>query len=66
VAGGGKGARSARWQVAQRAQAARCNTRQVFEHPAESVLTFRLERPIRVDVPDHGHDRDGGHYHDHR
>jgi hypothetical protein len=28
-----------------------------------TVLTFRLERPLIVGVPDHGETRDGGHYH---
>jgi hypothetical protein len=32
--------------------------------PRESVVTFRLERPLEVGVPDRGIDRDGGHYHD--
>jgi hypothetical protein len=32
--------------------------------PVESLVTFRLEQPIRIDAPDGGHDRDGHHYHD--
>jgi hypothetical protein len=31
-----------------------------------TLLTFRLERPLEMGVPDHGYDRDGGHYHDER
>ena len=36
--------------------------------PAESSMTFRLERPLNI-YPDTGYDRDGNHYHrdwDHR
>jgi hypothetical protein len=32
--------------------------------PRDSVVTFRLERPLYVGVPDRGIDRDGRHYHD--
>jgi len=32
--------------------------------PRDTVLTFRLARPMVVGVPDHGEDRDGYHYHD--
>ncbi len=31
--------------------------------PRDSVVTFRLERPLDVGVPDRGYDRDGWHYH---
>jgi hypothetical protein len=31
--------------------------------PRDSVVTFRLERPLDVGVPDRGYDRDGSHYH---
>ena len=31
--------------------------------PAESVLTFRLERGLDIGIPDDGYDRDGRHYH---
>jgi len=31
--------------------------------PDEAVVTFRLERPLDVDVPDDGYTRDGRHYH---
>ena len=31
--------------------------------PAESVVTFRIDRPLMVDVPDDGFDRDGNHFH---
>lgn len=32
--------------------------------PRDSVLTFRIERPMEMGVPDRGYDRDGNHYHD--
>jgi hypothetical protein len=32
--------------------------------PRDSVVTFRVERPLDVGVPDRGYDRDGRHYHD--
>ena len=65
IAGGGKGAAigaiagggaGAIWQTATRG-------RQV-NVPAESLLTFRLDRPLRVGDADRGRDRNGAHYHD--
>jgi hypothetical protein len=32
--------------------------------PRDSVVTFRLERPLEMGVADRGYDRDGNHYHD--
>ena len=32
--------------------------------PRDSVVTFRLTRPLDMGVPDRGYDRDGRHYHD--
>ena len=32
--------------------------------PRRTLLTFRLERPLDIGVPDHGYMRDGHHYHD--
>lgn len=32
--------------------------------PRDSVVTFRLQRPLDLGVADRGLDRDGGHYHD--
>lgn len=32
--------------------------------PRDSVVTFRLDRPLEMGVPDRGIDRDGYHYHD--
>ena len=31
--------------------------------PRDSIVTFRLDRPLDVGVPDRGVDRDGGHFH---
>jgi len=53
IAGGGAGAIG---QTATRG-------RQV-NVPAESLLTFRLDRSLRLGGPDRGRDRDGAHYHD--
>ena len=36
----------------------------VVRIPRDSVLTFRLERPLVVGALDRGHDRGGYHYHD--
>lgn len=32
--------------------------------PRQSILSFRIERPMELGVPDRGYDRDGRHYHD--
>lgn len=32
--------------------------------PRLSILSFRIERPMELGVPDRGYDRDGRHYHD--
>ena len=34
--------------------------------PRDSVVTFRLERPLNMGVADRGEDRDGRHYHPYR
>jgi hypothetical protein len=36
----------------------------VVRIPRDSVLTFRLERPLEMGVADRGTDREGHHYHD--
>jgi len=36
----------------------------VVRIPRDSVLTFRLERPLEMGVQDRGTDREGHHYHD--
>lgn len=64
IAGGGKGAAigalaggaaGAGGQVLTRGNSVRV--------PAESVVTFRLERSLTVTGPDRGYERDGHHYH---
>ena len=32
--------------------------------PRDSVMSFRIQTPLNVDVPDRGVDRNGWHYHD--
>jgi hypothetical protein len=34
--------------------------------PAESILTFRLDRPLLIGAVDRGRMIDGRHYHDYR
>jgi len=65
IAGGGKGA-----AIGAAAGAAAGAGTQVITQgrrirvPAESVLTFRIDRPLVVAATNHGIDRDGQHYHD--
>lgn len=64
IAGGGKGAAiGAAAGAAGGAAAEIVTSGKVVRIPAESVLTFRLERPLDMGVPDAGLDRDGVHYH---
>jgi hypothetical protein len=64
IAGGGKGAAIGAAAGAGAGAGTQMLTRgRSLNVPAESVLTFRLEQPIHVDVPDRGRDRDGHHYH---
>ena len=65
VAGGGKGAAIGALAGAGAGVTAGLATRgSSLNVPVESLLTFRLEQPIRIDTPDGGFDRDGHHYHD--
>jgi hypothetical protein len=65
IAGGGKGAAIGAAAGAAAGASSETVTRGREVHvPAESILTFRLERPLVVGVPDRGRDRDGYHYHD--
>ena len=65
VAGGGKGAAIGAVAGAGAGAAAGLSTRgKELNVPVESLVTFRLEQPIRIDAPDGGYDRDGHHYHD--
>jgi hypothetical protein len=66
IAGGGKGA-----AVGAAAGAAAGGGTQVLTSgrtvrvPPESLLTFRIERPLILGVVDRGFSRDGRHYHNH-
>jgi hypothetical protein len=68
IAGGGKGAAIGAAAGAASGAGAQTMTRGREIHvPAESLLTFRLERPLRyIEGPDSGYTRDGRHYHDYR
>ena len=68
IAGGGKGAAIGAAAGAAGGAGAQVATRGRELHiPPESLLTFRLERPLRyVEGPDNGFMRDGHHYHDYR
>jgi hypothetical protein len=68
IAGGGKGAAIGAAAGAASGAGAQTLTRGREIHvPSESLLTFRLERPLRfVEGPDSGYTRDGRHYHDYR
>ena len=65
VAGGGKGAAIGAAAGAATGAGAQMVTRgREIRVPEESILTFRIDRPIRVDAgPDTGYTRDGYHYH---
>jgi len=63
IAGGGKGAAIGAAAGGAAGAGAQTLTRGNSVHvPAESVLSFRLERALDV-FPDAGYDRDGRHYH---
>jgi len=65
IAGGGKGAAIGAAAGAASGAGAQMATRGPEVHiPSESVITFRLDRPIHiVNGPDPGYYRDGNHYH---
>ena len=64
VTGGGKGAAiGAAAGAAAGAGAAYATHGRRIRLPSEAVVTFRLERPLDVDVPDDGYMRDHHHYH---
>jgi outer membrane lipoprotein SlyB len=64
IAGGGKGAAIGAGVGAAAGAGARIATRgRNIDVPSDTVLTFRLTRPIYIDVADDGYDRDGFHYH---
>ncbi|HYL74881.1 MAG TPA: hypothetical protein VEU96_11795 [Bryobacteraceae bacterium] len=66
IAGGGKGAAIGAAAGAAGGASAQMATRGREIHiPVESLLTFRLDRPLRyVEGPDNGYTRNGHHYHD--
>ena len=65
IAGGGKGAAIGAAAGAAAGAGGQVLTRgREVRIPRESLLTFRLEQPIEMGVPDAGYDRDGRHYHD--
>ena len=64
VAGGGKGAAIGAVSGAAAGAGAQMATRgREVRVPSESILTFRLDRGIRVGRDDDGYSRDGYHYH---
>jgi len=65
IAGGGKGAAIGAAAGAAAGAGAQVMTRgRRVKVPAESLLTFRIERPLLVGVAHRGYDRDGAHYHE--
>ena len=65
IAGGGKGAAIGAVSGAAAGAGTQTLTRgPSVRVPAESLLTFRLERPLQVDIADNGYSRRGRHYHD--
>lgn len=64
IAGGGKGAAIGAAAGAGAGAISQTVTRgREVRVPAESLLTFRIERPMQVGLPDTGVTRDGYHYH---
>jgi hypothetical protein len=64
IAGGGKGAAIGAAAGAAAGAGAQVLTRgRSLNIPAESLLTFRLDRPLQMGVADNGYTRDGRHYH---
>jgi hypothetical protein len=64
IAGGGKGAAIGAATGAGAGAVGQTATRGgSVRLPAESLLTFRLDRPLRVGSADDGYSRDGRHYH---
>lgn len=64
IAGGGKGAAIGAAGGAAAGGGVQLLTRgRNIDVPAEALLTFRLERPLRAGVYDSGYTRDGVHYH---
>lgn len=65
IAGGGKGAAIGAGTGAAAGAGSQMMTRgREVRIPRESILTFRIRRPMEMGVVDRGYDRDGHHYHD--
>lgn len=65
IAGGGRGAAIGALAGAGAGAGTQLITRgKSVNVPSESVLTFRLEQNLNIDVRDGGKDRNGHHYHD--
>jgi hypothetical protein len=65
IAGGGKGAAIGAIAGGGAGAAGQTVTRgRDIKVPAETLLTFRLDRTLKIGPPDRGRDRDGQHYHD--
>ena len=65
VAGGGKGAAIGAGAGAVTGAATETATRgREVKVPSESILTFRIDRPLTMGVADHGNSDNGRHYHD--
>jgi hypothetical protein len=64
IAGGGKGAAIGAGAGAAAGAGAQVLTRgREVKIPAETLLTFRLQEPMRTGIVDSGYTRDGRHYH---
>jgi hypothetical protein len=64
VAGGAKGAAIGAGVGAAAGAGAQIATHGgTIDVPAEALLSYRLTRPLNLDVRDTGYDRDGAHYH---
>ena len=65
IAGGGKGAAIGAGAGAAAGAGEQMITRgRSVNVPAESLITFRMQQPLVVGVPDYGVNRDGVHYHE--
>jgi DUF3011 family protein len=65
IAGGGQGAAIGAAAGAAAGAGAQVLTRgSEIRVPSESVLTFRIDQPLNIGIPDRGVMRDGYHYHD--
>jgi len=63
IAGGGKGAAIGAASGAAAGVGALAFRGRSVKLPAETVVTFRLDRGLEIGIPDSGYDREGRHYH---